>query len=208
VYAILDAGVLPAADLPAAAVAMATAGVAVFQVRGKDLAAGALLDLARAVRAALPPQALLVVDDRADVAVAAGADGVHLGDEDLAPDQARRVLAPGALVGWSTHSVADARAAAHMGCDYAGFGPVFASATKATARPTLGVDGLRRAAAGNPLPLVAIGGIGLDDVEALAAAGASGVAMIAALLVPGEVAGRAARAVAAFRRGRDAGGGP
>lgn len=196
VYAILDAGTMPPDDLPAAAATMAAAGVRVFQVRAKALPGGALLRLVEAVRAALGPGPVLLVNDRVDVAALAPCDGVHLGDADLPVAEARRLLAPGAIVGFSTHAP-DEAASAH-GADYVGFGPVFATATKATGRPALGPDGLRRACAGATVPVVAIGGIGIPRIGAMRRAGASGVAMIAALLVPGRVAETAADAVAAF----------
>lgn len=196
VYAILDAGRMPPDDLPAAAATMAAAGIRVFQVRAKALPGGALLRLVEAVRAALGPDPVLLVNDRVDVAALAPCDGVHLGDGDLPVADARRLLAPGAIVGFSTHAP-DETAAAH-GADYVGFGPVFVTASKATGRPTLGPDGLRRACAGATVPVVAIGGIGIPQVGAMRRAGASGVAMIAALLVPGRVAETAAAAVAAF----------
>jgi len=195
VYAILDAGVMPPADLPAAAAACAASGVRVFQVRAKDLAAGAFVRLAIAIREALPADALLIVNDRADVALASGADGVHVGDGDLAPADVRAILPPGSVVGFSTHSLAEVEAAAALPCDYVGFGPVFCSTTKRTGRREHGVKGLSAACAASTRPVVAIGGIAVAQVRALRAAGASGVAMISGLLVPGRVAEQAAAAV-------------
>lgn len=209
VYGILDAGTLSPDRLPAAGAALAAAGVRVVQVRGKDLPGGALADLVRAVRAALPPGVVLLVNDRADVARVTGADGVHVGDEDLPVGDARRVLEDGAgprVVGFSTHSPVEAAAAS--GADYIGVGPVFPSSTKVTGRPTLGLAGLRAACAASRLPVVAIGGIRIADVAAVRAAGASGVALIGDLLVEGEVEERARRAVEAFGSARPAEGGP
>ncbi len=202
IYGILDAGTMPPERLPAAAAAMAAAGVRVFQVRAKDLGGRLLAPLVRDVRAALPPDAVLLVNDRADVARVTGADGVHVGDEDLPVADARRVLEDGGrgprLVGFSTHSVAQARQAQADAPDYIGVGPIFDSRTKVTGRVTLGLDGLQQACAATRLPVVAIGGIGLQDVAAVRAAGASGIAMIAGLLVEGEIQQRARQAVQAF----------
>jgi len=196
VYAILDAGTMPPDDLPAAAVAMAQAGVRVFQVRGKALPGGALVRLVAEVRDALGPEPVLLVNDRVDVAAVTPCDGVHLGDEDLPVTAARAILPAGAIVGVSTHSPDDA--ATDHGADYIGVGPIFETSTKPTGRPTLGADGLRRAAERAPVPVVAIGGIRTAEVPTLRRAGASGIAMIGALLVPGEVGPRAKAAVAAF----------
>jgi thiamine-phosphate pyrophosphorylase len=208
VYGILDAGTLAPDRLPAAGAALAAAGVRVLQVRAKDLAGGALAALVRDVRQALPEGVLLLVNDRADVARATGADGVHVGDEDLPVADARRALQGGAapaLVGFSTHSVAEA--AAETDADYIGLGPIFPSGTKVTGRPTVGLEGLRDACARASRPVVAIGGIRLQDVAAVRRAGASGVALIGDLLVAGEVEARARQAVAAFAAAGGADGG-
>ena len=187
VYAILDPGLLSASELPAAARDLASAGVRVFQVRAKTLATGALVDLTREVRAALPANAVLIVNDRVDVALACGADGVHLGDEDLPVDKARRILPPGALIGFSTHSIAEVEAANSLPCDYIGFGPVFESTTKQTGRRPHGVSGLALACAKAGKPVVAIGGIQVGQVATLLGAGACGVAMASGLLVQGRI---------------------
>ncbi len=202
IYGILDTGTLAPDRLPAAAAAMAAAGVKVFQVRGKDLPGGALAHLVRAVQAVLPTDTVLLVNDRADVARVTGADGVHVGDEDLAVADARRILEDGGrgprVTGFSTHSPEQAARAAGDGPDYIGVGPIFASRTKVTGRAALGLDGLRAACAATRLPVVAIGGITLADVAAVRAAGASGIALIADLLVDGEVEARARQAVRSF----------
>jgi thiamine-phosphate diphosphorylase len=196
VYAILDAGVMAVADLPAAGATMAQAGIRVFQVRAKGMPAGAFAALVTAVRDALGSGPVLLVNDRVDVAATTPCDGVHLGDEDLPIVEARRILPAGAIVGYSTHSAAEAMST--RDADYIGVGPVFATATKPTDRPTLGFEGFRDACQAATLPVVAIGGIGLAAIPALRRAGASGIAMISGLLVPGAIATRAAAAVAAF----------
>lgn len=197
IYALLDAGTLPAAELPGAARELAAGGIRVFQVRAKDLPAGPLLGLVRQVRESLPPACVLLVNDRADVARLAGVDGVHVGDEDLPVPAAREFLG-GGIVGYSTHSPAEAAAARSLQPDYIGFGPVYESRTKQTGRVLLGPDGVREACRATSLPVVAIGGIDLGRVAEVRRAGASGVAMIAALLVPGRYRELAARAVETF----------
>ena len=154
--------------------ALAEAGVDGFQVRAKALDDRALLELAVAVRVAVAG-ATVVVDDRVDIALAAGADGVHLGSRDL-PVAAARVLAPGLLMGATCRCAEDVRRAADAGADYAGFGPVFATTSKPGLPEPLGVAAV--GAAAGILPLVAIGGIDAAGAAAARATGAHGVAVI------------------------------
>ncbi len=121
------------------------------------------------------------MNDRADIALAAGADGVHVGRDDLPADEARRLLGPGAIVGISTHSLEEGIAAAALPVDYIAIGPVFATATKPDAEPVVGLETVRLLSAAVSLPVVGIGGIGAFEREAVLDAGAAGVAVIAAL---------------------------
>lgn len=157
--------------------ALAAAGIDGFQVRDKTASTADLLALVSSVRAVVGG-ACLVVNDRLDVALAAGADGVHLGAEDL-PVAAARRLAPGLLIGATCRSREAVLAAAADGADYAGFGPVLASSSKAGLPAPLGVAGL--AAATGALPLVGIGGVDAPTARALRRAGAHGVAVIGSL---------------------------
>ncbi|GAA1505264.1 thiamine phosphate synthase [Nocardioides humi] len=159
--------------------ALADAGVDGFQVRAKSLATGDLVALTRSVAAAVRVSgAVVVVNDRLDVALAAGADGVHLGASDLAVADARRI-APGLVIGATCRSRAEVVAAAEAGADYAGFGPVFATSSKAGLPASLGVAAVTAAA--GTLPLVAIGGISAATAGEVRAAGADGVAVIGAI---------------------------
>lgn len=138
---------------------------------------------AQALRqAATEAGALLIVNDRCDLAMAVDADGVHLGQEDLPIAYARRILGPGKIIGLSTHSMAQVRAAVAEQPDYIGFGPVFNTATKADHDPVVGLDGLRAARFLTTLPMFAIGGITADSSRDVMAAGADGVAVISAIL--------------------------
>jgi thiamine-phosphate pyrophosphorylase len=157
-------------------------GAAVVQLRLKRAGAGELLRIAREARKLCAGAgALLVINDRPDVARLAEADGVHLGQDDLPWQAARAVVGPQALVGVSTHS--DDEIDAAQGADYVGFGPVFVTASKgdSTLPPPHGIEGLRRAVRRSKAPVVAIGGIGVEQVRDVALAGARCVAAIAQL---------------------------
>jgi len=159
--------------------ALVSAGVDGFQVRAKGLADGALLGFAEEVVAAVRPLgAVVVVNDRVDVALASGADGVHLGRDDLPVAVARR-LAPDLLVGATCRDRDQTRRAAADGADYAGFGPVFATDSKSGLPAPLGADAVRGSA--GILPLVGIGGIDAGTAAAVRAAGAHGIAVITAI---------------------------
>jgi len=191
----------------AAALALAeqllAGGAAVLQLRMKHASALRLYEVALALRT-LTKRARVpfVVNDRLDVALAVNADGVHLGQDDL-PLAAARVAAAAARlkIGVSTHSPAQAEAAARAGADYLGFGPVFATTTKANPDPVQGVDALaeavRRAA---PVPVVAIGGITLARVADVAATGAAAACVISAVCSASDVVAAGRAVAAAFGR--------
>lgn len=171
--------------LPAIAAA-AAAGVDLIQVRERDLSDSALLTLTREVVEAASPSAPVVVNERADVALAGGAAGVHLRGESVAASEVRRMAPPGFLIGRSVHSTREALdAVADGGCDYLIFGTVFSSASKGAGHPVAGLTALAEVcravagAAGTEPPLVlAIGGVGARDALAITAAGAAGFAAI------------------------------
>ena len=125
----------------------------------------------------------LIINDRADIALALGTAGVHLGQDDLPPEAARRLLGEGAIIGYSTHSLAQIQHAANLPVDYFAFGPIFPTATKENPDPVVGLDGLRLAReALGARPLVGIGGISTVNARDVIEAGADGVALIRALL--------------------------
>jgi thiamine-phosphate pyrophosphorylase len=158
---------------------LAEVGVDGFQVRDKDATTRELVELTRVVQAAVRPTgALVVVDDRLDVALATGADGVHLGAEDLPVELATRA-APDLVVGATCRDRAAVERAAAAGASYAGFGPVFATSSKAGLPDPLGPGAVT--AARGVLPLVAIGGISPGRVAGVLAAGAHSVAVLGAI---------------------------
>jgi thiamine-phosphate pyrophosphorylase len=191
-YGIVDDG--PDFTLPPLpwATALAGGGAAVVQLRFKRTQPREALDL-------LPTQ-LLIVNDRPDLAVLADADGVHLGDEDLAPNDARRVVGPDRLVGVTVRNIEAARAALDLGADYLGVGPVFPTRGKVLSVEPLGTDRLAaicRAVA--PAPVVGIAGIDASNLASVIAAGARAAAMISAV-GRAEDPERAARELAALAR--------
>ncbi len=183
-------------------------GAGVVQVRMKRSPAGAVLAAAREIVALAGDRALVIVNDRADLALLAGADGVHVGEDDLPTAEARRLVGPGLLVGRSTRTLAEAREAIRDGADHVGFGPMFGTRSKALAAAPRGIEALREVAHGLGAPVVAIGGIGLENVASVAEAGAAAAAIIEDLLSRGDVRERAALLAAAFAGGAARAAGP
>lgn len=174
---------------------LAAVGVDGFQVRDKHATTAELVELSRVVLAAVRPfGATVVVDDRLDVALAAEADGVHLGAGDLSVSDARRV-APGLVVGATCRDAAAVARAARDGATYAGFGPVFATSSKPGLPAPLGTDAI--GAATGVLPLIAIGGVDPAGARLCRAAGAHGVAVIGAIWSGRDPLGAAKELVAA-----------
>ena len=170
----------PLADVVRAAVA---GGVTCVQLREKEASAREFAVAARELLALLRPLGVpLIVNDRIDVALAAGADGVHVGQQDLSVADARRLGPPGWIVGVSAESVADAARAERDGADYVGASPVFATPTKADHAPPLGLAGLRALRAATKLPLVAIGGLHVGNARETIRAGADGLAVVSAIV--------------------------
>jgi len=178
-------------------------GARVLQLRWKRGGASDFLAAAAECgRLATAYGARLLINDRVDVALACGADGVHLGQSDLPLATARRLLGSRRWIGVSTHDVEQARAAAAGGADYLGFGPIFATSTKRTGYRPRGLAGLRRVRAAVTLPLVAIGGIDFDNAADVIAAGADAVAMISALAAWPDASEAARIALARLEAGR------
>ncbi len=171
---------------------LVSAGVRLIQYRDKEGSSRHLFDTSRQLaERARQCGVTLVVNDRADVARAVGAHGVHLGQDDLAVDLARRVVKPGAIVGWSTHSIAQIEEGDRSSADYIAFGPVFLTGSKERPDPTVGLEGLRAARKATRKPLVAIGGITVESARAVIEAGADAVAVISDLLKYPDVVTRA-----------------
>lgn len=179
---VTDRRICPADELPGRVASAIAGGVDVVQLRDKDLPGGALLELAAALRPVCAGRAWLLVNERVDVAVAAGADGVQLGEAALPTPQARAMLGNAAIIGCSVHSVDGARTAAAGGADFLLVGTMFATGSHPGEEPS-GPGLLRRIADGGVrLPLLGIGGITADNVRAILDAGAVGAAIITSVL--------------------------
>lgn len=166
-----------------------SAGVGVIQLRDKQANARRLLEQTLSLAQVIAGRSALIVNDRLDVVLAAqdhGAhiDGVHLGQDDIPPATARHLLGPEALIGWTANETAHLAAVAAMPpqtLNYLGVGVIRATTTKPDHPPALGIDGFADFAAKSPLPSIAIGGVTIEDVAALRAAGATGVAVVSAI---------------------------
>lgn len=181
-YGLADPSLRPDLSVPDLCAALAEGGARVVQIRWKGGGARAILEAARAALPRVHAQgAALVINDRPDIALLAGADGVHMGAEDLPVDEVRRWVGERLRIGATVRNLAEARAAAEAGADHVGFGPVFTTTTKEVDAPPQGLEALREVAAGSPIPVVAIAGIGAGNIAEVAAAGAHAAAVGAAL---------------------------
>jgi thiamine-phosphate pyrophosphorylase len=158
-------------------------GVRAVQLREKDLTAAELFRLARQLRAVTRRyRARLLINDRIDIALAVEADGVHLGAGSLPLADARHLLGPKKLIGYSAHRVEELSSAENSGADFATFSPVFHTPSKAAWGPPQGIERLRQACRASRMPVFALGGIRLEYLPEVLAAGAHGVAVISAIL--------------------------
>jgi thiamine-phosphate pyrophosphorylase len=195
-YPIVDKATLDARGIGVASFAeeMARAGVGIVQYRDKVGAPEEVLRCAGEISEVFEGTgAMLILNDRPDLAVIAGWDGVHVGHTDMSACDARRVMGIGKhWVGVSTHDDAQVMAAEDECADYVAVGPVFATGSKADAEPVIGLEGVRRARALTAKPIVAIGGITRENARSVMSAGADSVAVIGGLLVRGERPGKVA----------------
>jgi thiamine-phosphate pyrophosphorylase len=195
-YAIADAGTLTARGISLRAFAeeLREAGVKLVQYRDKAADDAIALYRAEEIGEVFEgSDATLIVNDRADVMLLAGWDGVHVGQDDMAAADARVVAGDGRIIGVSTHTMEQVWEAEQGVADYVAIGPVFATGTKRDAAPVVGLDAVRRARELTTKPLVAIGGITRRNARSVMDAGADAVAVISGLAVEGESVERVAR---------------
>jgi thiamine-phosphate pyrophosphorylase len=182
-YPILDAACFSdVAAMFAAAEELASSGCTLLQYRNKEGNARQMLDQARELKSRLVPNINLIMNDRADLCLAAGFDGLHIGQDDLSPESARRIIGPDRWLGVSTHNPEQLSEADKTSADYLAIGPIFATSSKANPDPVVGLDGVRQARELTRKPLVAIGGITRANARSVIDAGADSVAVISDLL--------------------------
>jgi len=199
-YAIIDNSLTPSVSNIEIAKKVLAGGAGILQLRGKGLSSKELLEQAREIREiAREAGAIFIVNDRADVALLADADGVHLGQDDLPIAKAREILGREKLIGLSTHNLKQAIKAEFEGAAYIGFGPVFGTTTKADAEEAKGLQALREIRKSVNIPIVAIGGINIENVIDVISAGADAVAVISAIVKAGDIEGATRRFLEAFK---------
>jgi len=170
-------------------------GVTIVQLRDPEAKTRALVETAAALLEVTRPRGVpLIINDRVDVMLAVGADGVHVGANDMEPAVARRLAGPDAIVGRSITTLDELRETDLAGVDYIGASPVFSTPTKTDTGPELGLEGLKRLRAATTLPIVGIGRINAENARAVIEAGADGVAVVSAIMAAADPAA-AARAI-------------
>lgn len=202
VYVITDRSVRGRSHEEVAHAAIA-GGATALQLREKQMDSRALYELAVRLRGVAREAGVpFLIDDRVDIALAAGADGVHVGQDDLPVSVARRLVGPGRIVGASAETVDEALRAERDGADYLGVGPVFGTSTKPDAGMPIGIGGLAAVAHAVQIPVVGIGGITSENADEVIRAGAAGVAVISAVAAADDMMAATQRLVEVVRAAR------
>ena len=182
VYLVTDRGLCRNRPLPEIILQSVQGGAAYVQLREKDLPTRAFVEEARAIKKILEPYRVpLIINDRIDVALACCADGVHIGQEDMPYEIARKLMGDGAIIGLSVENWEDVETAQKLDIDYIGVSPVFATPTKTDTKEPWGLEGLRKIKSFSRHPLVAIGGINEVNARAVVSAGADCLAVVSAI---------------------------
>ncbi len=182
-YLVTDSGLTRGRDLRDVVREAVAGGVTIVQLREKEMATGEFVALARELKALLTPHNVpLIINDRVDVALAAGADGVHIGQSDMSYDDARRLMGKDKIIGLSTENLVEVEQANSLDIDYIGISPIYDTSTKTDTAPPFGLEGCRQAVAATHHPTVAIGGMNLATVSDVMACGVDGVAVVSAII--------------------------
>ncbi|MCR4287333.1 MAG: thiamine phosphate synthase [Deltaproteobacteria bacterium] len=198
-YAIIDTSLIAMSEAEKTAVEILEGGARIIQLRAKDAPTGHMLEAARKIRAlTVSYGALFMVNDRVDVALLSRANGVHLGNDDIPAEDARKLLGKNALIGISTHTRHEALEARKRGADYISFGPVFATKTKKDALSPRGLNALKQAIEAVSIPVVAIGGINEKNLSDVLACGVDATAIISDILTSKDIGAKVTRIRAGF----------
>ncbi len=182
-YVVTDEVVSGGRSHTSIAEAAVSGGADVVQLRDKGMQGGMMLQVAESIRAAtVGKDTLFIVNDRLDIALLSGADGVHLGQDDIPVSKARDITPPGFIIGVSAGNLEEALRAEEEGADYVGLGPIFPTGSKDDAGPACGLESLREVSEALSIPVVAIGGISFENAADVVKAGAKGLAVISAVL--------------------------
>jgi len=182
-YLVADTEFTGGRDLVPMVLEAVLGGVSIVQLRAKNLGTREFLHLALRLSGLLHGLRVpLLINDRTDIALASGADGAHLGQDDLPADAARRLLGKSKIIGVSVNTIEEAREAERLGADYVGLGPVYATNTKDTDLPVLGPEGIGRMSRRIGIPIIAIAGINAANAADVMKAGAAGIAVVSAVL--------------------------
>jgi thiamine-phosphate pyrophosphorylase len=196
---VTDRGLAAGRSVIDVALAAVRGGATVVQLRDKEAPTRAFVEEARALKAALAPLGVpLAINDRLDVALAVDADGLHVGQDDMPVEAARRLMGPGKFVGLSITAVDQVLRPDAAAADYLGVGPIYAQSTKVDAAAPLGIDGLRRIRRLTGKPVVAIGGLTPENSAPVLAAGAEGLAVVSAIVAAADPEAEARRFMALF----------
>lgn len=199
VYLVTDRGLCRSRSLLDVVMQAVQGGAAYVQLREKDLTTRAFVEEAVSIKKLLVPYRVpLIINDRIDVALASGADGVHIGQEDMPYETARRLMGKTAIIGLSVETWEDVEASRKFDIDYIGVSPVFATPTKTDTKEPWGLDGLRKIRAASRHPLVAIGGINAGNARTVIEAGADALAVVSAICAADDPGAAASEILKAF----------
>jgi len=208
-YTIIDTSYVSLEDIRGVTEKIIEGGAKIIQLRAKDLGSADMLGAARIIREVTRScDALFLVNDRIDIALLSEADGVHIGDEDILPEEARQLLGAGRLIGYSTHNAQEAKLTAELAAglagkgfiDYISCGPVFATRTKKDARAVVGIEGLKKVRETTRLPLVAIGGLTEENLQDVLNTGVDAVAVISELLTAQDIPTKTKQLIETIKR--------
>ena len=200
---VTDSALANARSLAGIVAAAVKGGVTLVQLREKTASTRAFIEQARVLKRLLAPLRVpLLINDRIDVALAAGADGAHVGQQDMPVALARQLLGPTAIIGLSITELGQVRDRDVELADYLGVGPIFAQSTKLDATPPLGLDGLAKVRRATGKPIVAIGGVSAANADAVRWAGADGIAVVSAIMGADDPRAATAALVSALKAGR------